>query len=62
MNLGLLASLIFLSGALILLSYAADRDITLRTERAALTRLPPQSINSEAAFSSERSPYMRKER
>ena len=60
MNLGLLASLIFLSGSLILLSYAADHS----AERAALTQIPAQpfGLHSEAVFSSERSPYMRNER
>jgi hypothetical protein len=61
MNLALFASLSFLSGSLILLSYAADREITLRTERAALTRIPPQPFggNSEAVFSSKQSPNER---
>jgi hypothetical protein len=64
MNLALFACIIFLGGSLILLSYAADREITLRTERAALTRIPAQpfGVNSEMVFSSERSPYMRSER
>ena len=61
MNLAVFASLVFLSGCLILLFYAADREMTLRTERAALTRIParPLAGNSEAI---ERSPYMRDER
>jgi hypothetical protein len=58
------ASVLLLSVCLLLLSYAADREITLRAERAALTRIPAQSFapDSEAVFSSKQPAFKRNER
>jgi hypothetical protein len=57
MDLPLFALLVFLGGSLFLLSFLAT------PERAALEPgAAPVPVNSEAMFSSERSPYMRDER
>jgi hypothetical protein len=64
MNLPLLAFLLFLSISLSLLSFIADREVTIRAEGDAMARVPQRLViaNPEIIFASNRSPYMRDER
>lgn len=64
MNLPLLAFVQFLSGSVFLVSFVADREVTIRAEGGAMAWVPTRLVisNPEIIFASDRSPYMRGER
>jgi hypothetical protein len=64
MNLPLLAFLLFLSASISLLAFVADREVAIRAEDGAVSRVPALLViaNPEIIFASSRSPYMRDER
>jgi hypothetical protein len=65
MNVPLLAFLLFISGAVFLLSFIADREVAIRAEKGLMARIPPRVViaNPNIILASDRrSPYTRNER
>jgi hypothetical protein len=62
MKVYLFAFLVFLGGAIFLLSFIADRQTKLNEDRLSIMKKPVSEIDFNLQFVTERSPYMRTER